>query len=285
MPQPHRKAGRWQDSGALRVKQLAKKALYFIRQLRPSYLEEPVLVYQMGKVASLSIYHSLKATNGVNVFHVHRLNPDNIERVKREYTARGVPVLDEGIGLDLYERLIRPGHPARVISLFRDPISRNISAYFQNLAVFEKGGKAHKRLATAELIDNFLQKYNHDVPLTWFDIEMKNTLGIDVYAHAFPRELGYMTLSSGPYDLLLMRYDLDDQLKCALIKDFLGLDDFSLVRVNTGDNKEYADSYRALIERIRIPRVYAQRMLQSRYARHFYTPGELDEIERRWTRV
>ena len=267
------------------MKRLAKRIYRFFKQRSKSYLENPVLVYQMGKVASSSICDSLKATPGVNAFHAHRLNPENIERVKQEYLARGVQPMDESRALDLYERLIKPGRPAKVISLFREPIGRNISAYFQNLRVFEKDGNIHKRLDTEELINNFMRKYNHDVPLNWFDIEIKSTLGIDVYAQEFPRELGYQTLTSGPYSLLLMRHDLDDLLKADLIRDFLGLDSFFIQRVNEGNTKEYASSYRKFLDTIRIPHAYAQRMLQTRYARHFFTASELDKIERHWTRA
>jgi hypothetical protein len=267
------------------MQRLARHIYRFFKQRSKSCLENPVLVYQMGKVASSSIYNSLKATPGVNALHVHRLNPENIELVKQDYLARGVPPMDESSGLDLHERLIKPRLHARVISLLREPIGRNISAYFQNLTVFEKDGNAHKNLNTRKLIDNFLHTYNHDVPLEWFDTEIKTTLGIDVYEHRFPRELGYQTLSSGPYELLLMRHDLDDHLKAELIKDFLGLDNFSIKRANEGNTKEYASSYRKFLENIRIPRDYAQRMLQSRYARHFFTLTELDKIERYWTRT
>jgi hypothetical protein len=267
------------------MKQLAKHIYRYFKQRTKSYLENPVLVYQMGKVASSSICDSLRAMPGVNAFHAHRLNPENIERVKQEYIARGVKPMDESRALDLYERLIKPERPAKVISLFREPISRNISAYFQNLAVFEKNTNAYAQLDTEELITNFMHRYNHDVPLNWFDIEIKSTLGIDVYAHPFPRELGYQTLSSGPYDLLLMRHDLDDRLKADLIRDFLGLDSFSIKRVNEGNAKEYASSYQKFLDTIRIPRSYVQRMLHTRYARHFFTTTELDKIERHWTRA
>lgn len=73
----------------------------------------PILIYQMGKVASRTIYKSLLYTPGMQVFHVHRIGKD--------------------VHPNLYERVARFGHPAKIITLVREPISRNISDFFQHL--------------------------------------------------------------------------------------------------------------------------------------------------------
>ena len=49
----------------------------------------PIIVYQMGKVGSSSIRDSLKSSGVHPVFHVHRMNPRNIEAVRNAYRRRG----------------------------------------------------------------------------------------------------------------------------------------------------------------------------------------------------
>ena len=107
----------------------------------------PVLIYQMGKVASSSIFHSLKTTTDFNAFHVHRLNPKHITRVREGHLQRGdSPPIEDEEGLYLYENLIKPCRtPIKIISLVREPISRNISAFFQNLQSYERLKNPHVR--------------------------------------------------------------------------------------------------------------------------------------------
>jgi hypothetical protein len=240
----------------------------------------------MGKVASSSIYSSLKTSTNFDAFHVHRLNPANIASVREEHIRRGDSPPNEKDGLNLNEKVIRPRKkPVQIISLVREPIGRNISAFFQNLQSFEGIVNAHKDVDTEQLIADFLQCYNHDVPLTWFDIELHTTTGIDVYRYSFPYEQGYQVIDEPPYHLLLMRHDLDDIEKENRIAEFLGIESFSLIRSNEAASKEYADSYRTFTDTIKVPSEYAERMLSSRYAKHFYSRKECNAIYRKWTGI
>lgn len=93
----------------------------------------PVVVYQMGKVGSSSLRHSLKYRGLWPVWHTHRMNPEYIEEIKEERVRRGVsPVLTsvDSRGLDLYNSLVKKGRPTKFISLVREPVSRNVQLSF-----------------------------------------------------------------------------------------------------------------------------------------------------------
>lgn len=246
-------------------------------------LHNPVFIYQMGKVASSSIYESLKEINDLNVFHIHRLCPDNIQKVKEGHLNKGIKPQEEYLGLYLYRKIFQPGRPAKIISLIREPVGRNISAYFQNLDLFEKRPNAHTDSEITELINNFLANYSHDVPLTWFDAELKCTTGIDVFEEDFPKESGYKFYHEKHYQLLILRHDLDDRFKARLLKDFLKLDELEIIRANIGTAKNYADTYNTFLNNIKLPEQYVERMLTSKYARHFFDEDELANIRRKWT--
>lgn len=261
-----------------------KKALHYLKLRLGTKLSDPVLVYQMGKVASTSIYVSLKESTDLDVFHAHRLNPENIARVREEHLQRGDVPPDDTRGLYLYKRLIKPRRKSiRIITLIREPVGRNISAFFQNLESFERMKGAHSALEVEELVRDFIHKYNHDVPLTWFDEELRAATGIDVYQHPFPHEKGYQRIDEPPFHVLIMRHDLDDGEKSARIAEFLGLDSFHITRVNISADKEYAETYQAFLASIQLPEDYVDRMLSSRYARHFYSPEEREALSQRWT--
>jgi hypothetical protein len=250
----------------------------------PMPIRNPVIVYQMGKVASSSIYQGLKAVPGVDVFHAHYLLPENIERNQAAVRARGFKPRDESRRRYLYRRLLaRPDRRIHIITLVREPIGRNVSAYFQNLETVTRVRNADSRLDTAALIQTFLDEYPHDTPLNWFDLEFKPVTAIDVYEHPFAVADGYSVIEKPPFRALIMRSDLNDQSKQAQVRHFLGIPRFSLPRANVGEAKRYGDAYRRMLGAIKLSAPYADRMLGSRYARHFFSKEELAQLRERWT--
>jgi len=259
------------------------KKIYFQYQLNIK-AGEPVIVYQMGKVGSSSIYQSLKKQIKHPVFHVHRMNLKNINDVAKEYkNAKKVPP-DETSGLFLNKHVINKSQTVKIISLVREPIERNISAFFQNYERFV--GSKYKKydiLEIENLIDNFWGSYNHEVPLKWFDVEIKNVVGIDVYKYPFPFDKGYIIIQEPPYELLIIKLETEDRVKEDAIKKFLDLDDFKLYSHNVGQKKEYALTYNDFKQKISVPADYINKMCDSKYTRHFYNSEEMGNIRKKWT--
>jgi len=131
----------------------------------------------------------------------------------------------------------------------------------------------------------FQDRYVHSRPLTWFDAELKTTLGIDVFAHDFPRERGYERYDNGPVRLLVLKSEIDDAAKQHAIAEFLGLDGFEMVRSNITAQKQEASLYDRFKREIRFSRAFLSRMYDSKYARHFYARWELEELSARWGTV
>ena len=253
-------------------------------KLRLKKLSNPVLVYQMGKVASSSVYKSLKQVADIDLFHVHRLNPENIAKIREKYFLQGNLLPKDNQGIFLYDKLFKtPTRTVKIITLVREPIARNISAYFQNLQFFQRIKDAHDIPNIEQLIVDFIEKYDHNVPLEWFDVEMKSITDIDIYQHTFPQQQGHQVINAPLYNLLIMRHDLDDSLKEKCIAKFLGIESISLLNFNEASSKEYADVYKQLISSIKLPTEYVEKMLASKYAQHFYSPKELNAISTKWT--
>lgn len=237
------------------------------------HLSDPVLVYQMGKVASSSIYDSLKLRE-VSVFHVHRLNVENILAVKRAHIEKGVsPPSSDVLGRYLNKKITSTKKPAKIISMVREPVGRNISAFFQNLNYINN---------IEQLISDFMQYYDHDVPLNWFDIEMESQTGINVYDYKFPQR-GYQVICKQPYQLLVMRHDLDDSKKESVIGEFVEIPNFKLIRSNEASSKNYAQHYKEFLSTIKLPQDYVMRMLTSKDAMHFYPEEERQKLIIKWT--
>jgi putative capsular polysaccharide synthesis protein len=248
----------------------------------------PVLIYTMMKVASTAVSEALRPIEGLNIFHVHSISPARTRRVREEVRRRGLTSVKKGLdnhedfAQALADGLIKPGHPAKVIALVREPIARNVSFYFQSLDDLWQTKNAHENIELERLLAEYPDRFMHERVLAWFDEEFKTVLGIDVYEQPFPREAGFQRIDSGPYEVLIMRHDLDDRVKERCLADLIGVSTVSLTPRNISAQKPYADVYREFLRRVELPADYVHRLLDSKYARHFYSPEELARIRAKW---
>jgi hypothetical protein len=268
----------------------------------------PVLVYQMGKVGSSSVKDSLWAHGVGPVLHMHWFRPWReqdaaalpLEEQQRHAVAREIAqekrayerfsyrqkirslVLEKGYYEVIYEDVIKKRRGARFITNVRDPVSTNVSMFFQSFQEYAGAQFEEADYSTADLIDIFKNDYIFSWPLTWFDKEMKPTLGVDVYDHAFPKEKGHQTLENGPYEILLLKCELGDAAKEKAISEFLGLEDFEITRRNESKDKSYAAQYQQFKDALSVSKERLDMLCDSKYATHFYTPRELEKVRARW---
>lgn len=236
---------------------------------------ELVLIYQMGKVASSTIKASILDLPDYEVHQVHRLVLSNIQRVHHEHRLRGwaPPTGDPG-GLYLQRDLI-VRRPAKVITLVREPIGRNISYYFQNLDKVLGQRDAHE-LPLQSIIDGFPAAFPYsDDPLTWFDYEFKAALGADIYASGWQAGMHAHRWQAGVYDILTLRCDASDDAKLDALRLFLEAPDLILCQANVTDAKPSAAAHRAFRAHVKFPEPYLDHMLASRYARFFFDAPSL----------
>lgn len=225
---------------------------------------EPIYVLQMGKVASLSVASSLQTQYEGTVLHGHSFSEDN----------------PRGDVKKLFKHFNHGEHRMKVISLVREPIGRNISAFFQNFERYVGVPFSESEYTASELRDIFILKYDHREPLDWFDKWILANFDIDVFQHPFPAS-GHMTLKNDKVDFLLMKYDLEDALKQEIIGSFAELPDFQLINNNISSKKDYSGMY-AEMKKMRMPERYVDEMLEDRFTKHFYTP-ELESLRTYWT--
>jgi hypothetical protein len=172
--------------------------------------------------------------------------------------------------------------PLNVISLTREPIGRNVSAFFQN---FERDAGVHynkSNFSLEELKAIFLKKFNHELPLRWFDKNIKENFGIDVYANSFP-QYGYATYSHKNIRLLIMQSEIGDNKKVKVLRDFLKLSEFQITNRNIGEEKEYASIYKDFRTNVKLPFDYIDKMCKSRYFNHFYNKEYISSVKKKWS--
>lgn len=244
---------------------------------------ELLLVHTMGRVASTAVQRALQEHLERDVFHVHHVNPVVLARqVARagsmDKAARSV--LD---GLDAACALIRHSGHVKIISLVRDPIARNISALFADVRRGIGPEQLDEILADTQKISERWARFYDNVPNEWFDIEMLDTFGIDVYSRPFPPQ-GVGHYSNGRAELLVLRCELDDEAKAAAIAQFVGAEGLRLGRENDGSRRgEFDSRYRRFCAAIDLDADYVAGVASSRYMRHFYAGTTATEYVQQWT--
>ena len=225
----------------------------------------PVLVYQMGKVGSSSVYYSLKRNCPGVVLHTHVLSHDHENPLIRR----------------LYDWVVVKRNPLFIVSLTREPIIKNVSGFFHNYERYT--GRAYRSdVSLEELKTAFLSNYVHDNVLNWFDDHIQANFEIDVFAAPFP-DCGIERYSRDGIKLLVMRSELPDNQKEQAIGELLGLNRFKLRNRNIGAKKYYAEVYLEFRKKVKLPLDYINRMAQSKFYRHFYSPESIEAEVKSWS--
>lgn len=259
-----------------------------------------LMIHTMGKVGSTTIAASLRACGvrkATAMYQPHFVSPEGMAFAER-LSIEGVGSWEklarkERRGL-LRNRLLNrelakkraAGERVKVITMVRDPVATNLSGLFHNHVwwpVELKAQCAETSPACLEALQSyFLDHYPHDVPETWFDMEVRSLYGIDVYAQPFDAERGYAIYRNEFADVLVLKLEKLNDCAPAAFRDFLGVPDFQLVESNTAEDKSYADLYKTFRRELALPADYVEQLYGSRYARHFYSEAELDAFRRKW---
>lgn len=275
---------------------LAKAGCHFVYKWSLLH-NQPLLIYQMGKVASTSVENSISDNlSSMPLLRFHNLSEDALNReVDNYYFPRSGfnrklrNVFPEHLFISYFVRdFIRRkfNHNKRkwkIITLVRDPIARNISGFFQGITL--RIPDFYDRINTIsyeELYSAFIDRYQHDTPLVWFDLELKPFFGIDVYSEPFPEEKGYKIYSNATTELLLLKAEELNYCFSNAMWDFLSVKDICLKSTNQASQKIYSNIYKQFIERIVLPQWYIDKMYESKLVRHFYSEREIQSFISKW---
>ena len=255
--------------------------------------EPPILVYQMGKVGSSTVYRSLTESGlPLAVEQIQFLSDRWIADVERQYKAANAATPLNVVRSKVVARQIRESKNVcwKIISLVRDPIARNISSLFETMeplspALIGSDGNVDAQKATRHLLGQFATfDESSDYVCNWFDDEMRSVFGINVFQFPFCRETGTCRIRQGNVDLLILTLENLDWSYAPAIQQFLELDrPLDLVRANVAADKKHSAAYQQVLEQIRIPKSVCERIYSSRFCRHFYSNETRSNFIGRWS--
>jgi len=242
---------------------LTKKNLQQI--IKELFTPPPVYIFQMGKVGSQSVKKTLESHWKGIVVHSH--NFFSLTPYGQIYLRFRLK-----IGLTVY-----------VICPVRDPLSRNVSAFFQTFETYTGLKIDQKKWTTDELLKLFIEKYPHNNCLEWFDWHFRNTFNIDIYKYPFPRDKKWSICYKRPVKALVYRTDLNHDTQLKVISDFLSINIEKWEYANETASKEYAEIYEKFCSSVALPLSYRQIMNKSRFSKQFWTKEEIAESDQKWS--
>lgn len=261
---------------------LFKKTL----QLRFWKKNKPIVVHTMAKVGSLSVYSSLKKQlPKTPLFHTHSLDIDEVQKNIDLCFKNGIYPGSRSPAFLVQNQIISTGRPYKIITLYRDPIERNISAFFDAFKLYV-GVKPEDYTGDMKTLEKLFHTHiPYKYPLQWFDEYLLKETRIDVYNFPFDAALGYLTIRDEPIEILIMNCYLEDNLKEKLISEFSALPNFKLENTNITAERKSGDLYRAFKNYIRFSESYLNAYYNSKYAKHFFTSTQRKKAIEKWLKI
>jgi flagellar biosynthesis GTPase FlhF len=250
--------------------------------------EEPLLIFQVGKVGSSTLYESLKNSVGeVPVYQIH--NIATAEQLLMSERAKG---FKEGLhhlelGAEL-NRIIREDPEIRwkVIVGVREPIHRWVSDIFQNINErYSRFVEADGEIRYDELIAFIKHSLETEPMQTWFDEELKAVFGVNLSEIGFDKERGYCVHRYNGQSFLFYRLESLKSASREMFDAFFPHKNIELINGNESSNKSYFEQYRTLLEQLKFDEDYLREFYNNiSVARFFYSDTDIDQFIKKWSK-
>lgn len=263
-----------------------KKRLGFRRELMN--VEDNIFIYQMGKVGSTSLEKSI--AKGI---HWHNFYPSYIEKIykskfhKEKFLNKLLYPVEFYILRKVIRYKIKKGKEVNIITLVREPISRNISFLFQFAPLllykyYHEGHKRDDKYNTLKFLETeFYNNLWHNSAEGWFELELKKITGINVFDYSFDKEAGFSIIRKDNINLLILQMEKMSQNQ-SVIGEFIGDESFELTNDNLGSKKWYYDLYKEFKDYFKPSREYVEELYNSQYMKHFYSNKERSYLKEKW---
>lgn len=243
---------------------------------------KPILVFTMGKVGSLSIYYALKNDWRTPVFHVHSLSEAEQKFYEEECFKRGIlPGSRSAIPM-INSQILKKKRPYKIITLVRNPIDRNLSAFFEAFEYYIGTTAEKYQGSMAELEQKFYELLPHTYATDWFQDYFYQQTGVNIYDFGYDKAKKYQLISAQNIEILVMDVALDDSIKEKLVVDFTHRQLVSIDRKNVRESTAAADLYKEFKSSIRFGKNYLSGLLETQYFNHFFDEDSKLKTLQKW---
>jgi hypothetical protein len=250
-----------------------------------------VAIYQPGRVGSTAVTAAIRSANLGLTFHAHSLSPD----LRKELAPPGNSIShDQEKIFSNYERVARclrwvlhRRGPIKIVVLLRDPVGQSLSSFFYNFTTLTGHSWEEKAWAPSELRRLYWVRHaltGFEFYESWLDRELLHFTGLDIFEESFDRERGWQVYPRGNLSVLVMKIELEDPIKNAVLTSFLGLKNLQIQVENRAEDQSYAGLYHSFLEKFSLKQERLDTIYAGRFTRHFYTENEISRFKQRWSK-
>ncbi len=232
----------------------------------------PVVIFAPGRVGSMALHKNLQEA-GVFVF-------------KLEFLDIG----DSGAAHFVIRHVFKRKRPAKLITIIRDPVTMMVSYFFSKASAghLPEAHQAWKEKDVPKLQELFirdvLESYRLDSHLYWYETDFLRATGIDIFGYVFDTVNKNSTIDHPLYPTLILRTEMDDEVKVAAIIKFLQIPPFILTRENTRSQKADKELYEAFKKSLSVPPEILQKIYTSKLCTHFFSSEEITTLRNLWSK-
>lgn len=229
-----------------------------------------IAVYTLGKSGSSSILNTLQRKFSIfNVYQLHFINGDYIKKNhSNDFATRNIDRANKFLKKHSHDTI-------KYISLVREPVSREISSFYQNRQLFFKNVLPNDFNGINKLIEN----NGYDLALNWFDYELKKHLNFDVYSKPFDKEKGFTIYKiDSNTELMIMRTDCINKIGVAALNEFLGTDITEIKSVNVGNDKSNSVFQKQMKAQFKLSKENLNKIQNSKFMNHFFEAEEIRKL-------
>lgn len=266
-----------------------------------------IVILTYGKIYTTSLIEMMSSTFPRDVYATHVLQPAYPQLIEAYGFASEVDLSGLRHATTNYricqrlKQTERTGETVTFITGVRDPVTRSLSVAMQLYAeLFRQDDDAEKdsaqiaRRIAAEIADLWqndtmgedprrrLAEATIRSPLTWFEHEIVEPFGFDLFGSPFDAERGYSIYTNGNKRLLLFRYEDGPDAVERGLHDLFADHTFHLPHSNDGDAKHTASIYRHLRDCFRLPRATLEAIYREPAVAHFYDEAHREAAITRW---
>ena len=255
--------------------------------------KEIVLAFSHAKIGTTTIFNSLK--DQFFSLHFHDL--------EIWFGENGFLSDSPGLWREVMEYFKKRKKQIKIICGVREPISRDISGFFQSLAAYNNMLIADYQLSFLENIYEFLRQETTKIcpqlpkknykeyglrnleygrSFDWFNIELKKFFNIDIWKTDFDKDGGYQIYQRDNVEVFVYKLEKLTGLEMVL-GEFLGVPDFQLVNENKSESKVYWKLYNDVKKEIILPQKYVDFYYKDNpCVDYFYTKEEQNQFLSKW---
>ena len=227
-----------------------------------------IFVYSAPKVGSTSIVSSLRifGSDKVDVIHIHDEEMLNVLAHIQNVTVNELILFNKYLGKDVY-----------VINVYRSPIERKISTFFEKISSYHFNNEDSK--INKYSIVKVINRFNNIFPYLGLGDHFMDKYNIN-YPDKFDYTNKYLLVKENDISYIGLRLKDSDMWGYILSKIF-GFN-IHAIKDYESDKKVIKDLYREFKMNYKIPKNYLNDIINCKYLNYYYTQEEIFNYYNEW---